>query len=109
MTWHVLGQKKALTANATETIELETLTDFEARLLVVAATGTFEVTEVEDQGGLDFLADVVHSSQLIDVGRRDLSPPLKLAARTKLRWTVKDLSGLANTVYIALVGDKVQK
>jgi len=105
--WYIVGETVSLSAGASDKIRLVPPVDMTWKKVHVMATGRCEITKIEIVGVDILVAGVIELDHLKEYGNTfNLPEDISLAKGTEVIFYVKDISGAANTVYIAISGIK---
>jgi len=101
-----ISDSLTLPAGGSSDLKLEFPTGFAVTLhrLLVNSTGRFRIDRVVDKAGNSYLSRVLDSGQLAQVARDPLPPGITVAAGEILVFTLTDLSGASNLIFLGFLG-----
>jgi hypothetical protein len=98
-----VGGTVSLTANGTGSITLEYPRDGEIVQILVNSTDRCKITKIEQEGVDVYTTGVLELDQLKMRGNiYELPEPIAYRANARLVFSLEDISGAANVVYIAV-------
>jgi len=99
-----VGGSASLAAGASGDITLAFARDGDIIQFLVFSTGRCQITKIEQEGVDVYTTGVIEVDQLKKHGNvYDLPEPIGYKANAKFVFSLKDISGAANVVYIAFV------
>jgi len=99
-----VGGSVSLSAGATGEIVLTFARDGQIIQFFVFSTGRCQITKIEQEGVDVYTTGVLELDHFKKLGNvYDLPEPIGYKANAKFVFSLKDISGAANTVYIAFV------
>ena len=75
--------------------------------LLVGSTGRFRVDKLTDKAGASYLTKVADSIQLSQIARDVFPIDVTIPMGEELTFTITDLSGAANLIFIGVLGQPV--